>query len=246
MEDAFGEDYAATMRTFKSEYRDDYEGEYTFIVKVGIFDNRVEIKETVAYCKLTELVQEVYCSEEDYKPESNSESESVSDADEKRRRVNRESVLFDPETQVTRYNTRSLPTNIPVIEIDEKPSETKEYHWIAKYESVPSNSPFNSFLNHTFKQPQALPSIMAEFQGVRYRYLRVGTNNRLNTVRQYNQFVIGNNFTIFRLGINGSPNVNLGVNARAREKRFPLPINKKFTIASLFWANELLKSQKAW
>ena len=96
MEDAFGEDYAATMRSFKSEYIDDYEGEYTFIVKVGIFDNRVEIKETVAYCKLTELVQEVYCSEEDYKPESNSESESVSDADEKRRRVSRESLLFDP------------------------------------------------------------------------------------------------------------------------------------------------------
>ena len=59
---------------------------------------------------------------------------------------------------------------------------------------------------------------MAEFQGVRYRFLRVGTNARLNTVRQYNQFVIGNNFTIFHLGMNGSPNVDIGVNARARER----------------------------
>ena len=87
---------------------------------------------------------------------------------------------------------------------------------------------------------------LKEFEGVRYRYLRVGTSAKLNTVRQYNQFVIGNNFTIFRLGANGSPNVDMGVSAKAREKRFPLPINKKFSIASLFWANELLKSQKAW
>ena len=82
-----------------------------------------------------------------------------------------------------------------------------------------------------------------EFEGVRYRYLRVG---RSNPVRQYNQFVISNNFTIFRLGMNGSPNVDIGVNVRAREWRLPPPINKKFTIASLFWANGLLKSQKAW
>ena len=46
--------------------------------------------------------------------------------------------------------------------------------------------------------------------------------------------------------MNGSPNVDLGVCSKAREKRLPLPINKKFTIASLFWANELLKTQKAW
>ena len=65
-------------------------------------------------------------------------------------------------------------------------------------------------------------------------YLRGGTNTKLNTVRQYNQFVIGNNFTIFRLGVNGSPNVDIGVSARARERRLPLPINKKFSIASLF------------
>ena len=89
-------------------------------------------------------------------------------------------------------------------------------------------------------------SILKEFQGVRYRYLRVGTSAKLNTVRQYNQFVIGNNFTIFRLGVNGSPNGDIGVSAKAREKHFPLLINKKFTIASLFWANELLKSKKAW
>ena len=71
-------------------------------------------------------------------------------------------------------------------------------------------------------------------------------NARLNTVRLYKQFVIGKNFTIFRLGVNGSPNVDVGVCAKARDKCLPLPINKKFTIASLFWANELLNSQKAW
>ena len=158
--------------------------------------------------------------------------------------MNRESHLFDPEKQRTKYNTKPLPTKIPVIEINEKASETAEYHWLAKYECVPSNVPFYRFLNK-FKNGPFAPKI-AEFEGVRYRFLRVGTNGRLNTVRQYNQFVIGNNFSIFRLGMNGSPNVDLGVTAKAREKRLPLPINKKFTIASLFWANELLKSQNAW
>ena len=62
----------------------------------------------------------------------------------------------------------------------------------------------------------------------------------------YRQFVIGSNFTIYRLGVNGSPNVDIGVSVRAREQRLPPPINKKFTIASLFWANELLKSQNPW
>ena len=46
--------------------------------------------------------------------------------------------------------------------------------------------------------------------------------------------------------MNGSPNVDIGVKPRARERRLPPPINKKFTIASLFWANELLKTQKSW
>ena len=95
------------------------------------------------------------------------------------------------------------------------------------------------------KNGEFAPKI-AEFQGIRYRFLRVGTTAKLNTVKQYNQFVIGNHFTIFRLGMNGSPNVDIGVSVRARERRLPLPKSKKFTIASLFWSNEPLKSQKAW
>ena len=51
----------------------------------------------------------------------------------------------------------------------------------------------------------------------------------------------GDIFNIFR-----SPNVNLGMNARVREKSLPPPINKKYNIASLFWSNELLTSQKPW
>ena len=158
--------------------------------------------------------------------------------------MNREALLFDPVVQNTKYNRKATPNKIPIIEINEKPSETAEYHWLSKYESIPSNSPFNRFLNK-FKNGPFAPKI-AEFQGVRYRFLRAGTNSRLNTVKQYNQFIIGNNFSIFRLGMNGSPNVDLGVNPNARERRFPPPLNKKFSIASLFWANEVLKSQKSW
>ena len=131
-----------------------------------------------------------------------------------------------------------------MIEINEKVTDVVDYHWLSRYESIPSNLPFNKFLNQ-FKNGEFAPKV-AEFQGVHYRFLRVGTNNRSNTVKQYNQFVLGNNFTIFRLGMNGSPNVDLGVNARARERRLPPPIDKKFSIASLFWANDLLKTQKAW
>ena len=158
--------------------------------------------------------------------------------------MNRESHLFDPEKQNTTYNAKPLPTKIPIIEINEKASATSEYYWLVRYESIPSNSPFNKFLNK-FKNGEFSPKV-AEFQGVRYSVLRVGTNARMNTVRQYNQFVNGNNFTIFHLGMNGSPNVDVGVNPRARERRLPPPINNKFTIASLFWANKLFKTQKAW
>ena len=52
-------------------------------MKVGVIDNRVEIKENVTYCQLSRLVDESNKCEEEYKPES--EVESVSDADEKRR-----------------------------------------------------------------------------------------------------------------------------------------------------------------
>ena len=89
-------------------------------------------------------------------------------------------------------------------------------------------------------------SMACEYDGVMYKQLCVGTNHQLNSVRMYRQFVIGNNFKIYRLGVNGSPNVDLaiGVTASAREKRFPEPINKKFSIASLFWANGLLRTQQ--
>ena len=181
-------------------------------------------------------------SGEDYKPES--DVEVSADIDERRRQLNKESISFDPEKQSTKYNSRELPKKIPVIEINEKVTDTVDYHWLSRYESIPSNSQFNKFLNQ-FKNGVFAPKV-AEFEGVRYRFLKAGTNNRSNTVIQYNQFVIGNNFTIFRLGMNGSPNVDIGVSARARERRFPPPINKKFTIASLFWSNGLLKGQKAW
>ena len=171
----------------------------------------------------------------------------MSDVDEKIRPLNRsgQATFFDPENQKTRYNDIRVPDKIPIIEINEKPSETKEYHWLKTYTAVPSNSPFNAFLNK-FKHPGSFPPTILTFQGVRYRYLRVGTNSKLNFVRMYRQFVIGSNFTIYRLGMNGSPNVDIGVSVRARERRLPMPINKKFTIASLFWANELLKSQNPW
>ena len=213
-------------------------------VCVGVYDsNTVEVKDTMTTCKLKKIEDETHESEEEeYKLES--ESESSSDVDTKRRRLNRESLLFDPEKQQTKYNSKPLPKKIPVVEINENLSETSEYHWLAKYESVPSNSPFNKFLNK-FKNGAFAPKT-AEFQGVRYRLLRVGTSGKLNTARTYKQFVMGNNFTIFRLGMNGSPNVDLAVSARARERRLPPPINKKFSIASLFWANELLRTQKAW
>ena len=231
----------------KREYRDEYEGEYNFIVKLGVVDNTVEVKETVTYCRITRLDDEPI-KDEEYNPES--EAESLCDIDEQKSKVSRSghAAPFDPKKQVTRYNLKKVPTVIPVIEITEKPSETAEYHWLKTYEVVPSNEPFNRFLNsfNSTRSNYDNTRVVKEFRGVRYRYLRVGTNAKLNAVRQYNQFVIGNNFTIFRLGVNGSPNVNMGVCANAREKRFPLPINKKFTIASLFWANELLKSQKAW
>ena len=116
---------------------------------------------------------------------------------------------------------------------------------MSQYESIPSDSQFNSVLN-SFKQVgNRTNGMCAHYEGVIYKQLCVGTNHLLNTVQRYQQFVIGNNFTIYRLGMNGSPNVNLGVKASAREKRFPEPINKKFSIASLFWANGLLKSQQS-
>ena len=240
MEYAFMNDYSSKMKPFKRVDRPEFEGEYTFTVRVAVDDNNtVEVRDAMTVCKLRKVEDESQKSEEEeYTPELES------DVYDKRRRKNKEALLFDPEKQITKYNTKSVPAVIPVIEISEKASETCEYHWLSKYKSIQSNTQFNRFLNK-FKNGAFAPKI-ASFEGVRYRALRVGTSANLNTVRQYNQFVIGNNFTIFRLGMNGSPNVDIDVSANAREKRIPLPINKKFTIASLFWANGLLKTQKAW
>ena len=243
MEYCFMDDYSMKMKSIKRVDRPEYEGEYTFTVRVVVDDdNTVEVKDVMTLFKFSKVEDECQKSEESYKPES--DDDFVSDVDTKRRRCNREALAFDPEKQITLYNSKSLPTNTPVVEINEKASETSQYHWLSKYECVPSNTQFNRFLNK-FKNGLFAPKV-AVFEGVRYRFLRVGTSSKLSTVKQYNQFVIGNNFTVFRLGMNGSPNVNIGMNSNSREKSFPPPIKKKFTIASLFWANELLKTQKAW
>ena len=39
MENSFVDDYAGRMKLFKREYRDEYEGEYTFVLKLGVIDN---------------------------------------------------------------------------------------------------------------------------------------------------------------------------------------------------------------
>ena len=51
-----------------------------------------------------------------YKPES--EEDSLSAMDDKRHRLNREALYFDPEKQNTKYNMKTLPAKIPVIEIN--------------------------------------------------------------------------------------------------------------------------------
>ena len=243
MEEAFMNDYAVKIKTMKREYRDEYEGEYNFIVKLGVVDNTVEVKETVTYCRITRLDDEPI-KDEEYNPES--EAESLCDIDEQKSKVSRSghAAPFDPQRQITKYNNIPCITKgCPVIEINETPTETSEYHWLAKYECVPSDSQFNMMLNQ-FKSSRAyITDMTQEFRGVIYKQLCVGTNHVLNGLRKYQQFVIGNDFSIYRLGMNGSPNVNLGVKANAREKRFPAPINKKFSIASLFWANGLLRTQ---
>ena len=44
------------------------------------------------------------------------------------------------------------------------------------------------------------------------------TNTKTNPVKLYKQYVIGNNFSIYHLGMNGSPNLDMGMNARTRDK----------------------------
>ena len=107
METCFMSDYSVKMKPFKRSDRPEYEGEYMFIVRVGVDDtNTVEIKDTVTLCKITKLEDKSHESDEDYKPES--ETDSVSDLDDKRRQLNRESHLFDPEKQNTTYKTKPL------------------------------------------------------------------------------------------------------------------------------------------
>ena len=86
MEEAFMNDYAVKMKSLKRDYRDEYEGEYNFIVKLGVVDNVVEVKETVTYCKVVQLEDKRADSDDDYKPESETESTLV--VDEKRRQLN--------------------------------------------------------------------------------------------------------------------------------------------------------------
>ena len=130
--------------------------------------------------------------------------------------------------------------------MNEKVSETASYHWLSRYESIPSDSKFNSFLNKFKPGGEVLTRRghrRADFHGVRYKFLRVGTNSKQKVIKTYCQFVIGNDFRIYRLGANGAPNVDLGIKTQSRAKHLPPPINKSYTIASLFWANGLLKSQ---
>ena len=244
MEDAFINDYAAKMKAFKRDDREDYEGEYTFIVKVCVVDNVVDVKETVTYGKVVCIAEEKDKPDEEYKPES--DFESSDDIDEKRRKSNMQALIFDPEKQVTRYNTTPLPGSKEGHPMNETVSETASYHWLSHYEIIPSDSKFNTFLNKFKPGGEFLTRRkcwFADFQGVRYKFLRVGTNSKQKVIKVYNQFVIGNDFKIYRLGANGSPNVDLGVNPRSRAKHLPPPINKSYSIASLFWANGLLRSQ---
>ena len=200
MESSFVDDYCSRMKLFKREYRDEYEGEYTFVVKVGVIDNTVEIK-TVTYCKITRLENESTKSDEAYEPESDFD-ETYSDIDEKkkkkkglssdidesRKQANREALMFNPEKQYTRYNKKPVPGKPRMIHhINEKPSETARYAWLGRYEVVPSDSPFNQFLNG-FKSGIIPPGgvRIEEFDGARYRFLRVGTNTVTSPLLQYN------------------------------------------------------------
>ena len=81
------------MKAFKRVDRPEYEGEYMFFGRVAVNDeNTVELKDIVTMCKLTKLEVESDKSDEDYSPES--ETELLSDLDDKRRRLNREANLF--------------------------------------------------------------------------------------------------------------------------------------------------------
>ena len=86
MESAFIDDYADKMKQFKQTDLDDYEGEYTFTVCVGVIDDTIEIKDTVTMGRLIHLETESRKSDEDYNPDSNVEISA--DIDERRRQLN--------------------------------------------------------------------------------------------------------------------------------------------------------------
>ena len=58
------DDYSIKMKSFKRVERPDYEGEYMFIVRLGVDDNTVEIKDTVTMCKITKVEDESHESED--------------------------------------------------------------------------------------------------------------------------------------------------------------------------------------
>ena len=120
------------MKPYKRSVRPEFEGEYTFTVRVGVDDsNIVEVKDTTTTCRIKKVESDTEKDESDEEFKMDSDSESSSGIDAKRRRLNKNSHFFDPEKQVTKYNMRLLPSRIPIIEINEKPSEMKEYHWPA-------------------------------------------------------------------------------------------------------------------
>ena len=82
MKFCFMNDYSFKMKPFKRVDRPEYEGEYTFTVRVGVDDsNTVEVKDTLTLCKLSKPVDETSTSEEEYKPES--DAGSISEVDDK-------------------------------------------------------------------------------------------------------------------------------------------------------------------
>ena len=126
MESVIMDDYIGKIKKFKSKIREDYEGEYIFTVRVCVIDDAVEVKETVTMCQIMNIEDDKKkTSDASCDPES--EMDAVSDIDEKRRQNNRESLCFYPDKQTTKYNENPVPAEIPVVEIDEKPSQTASY-----------------------------------------------------------------------------------------------------------------------
>ena len=65
------DDYVGKIKKFKSDIREDYEGEYLFTVRVGVIDDAVEVKETVTMCRIINVEDgEKKQSDETYEPDS--------------------------------------------------------------------------------------------------------------------------------------------------------------------------------